>query len=430
METYAIGLLGWGTVGGGVIDILQRDGNVFAERCGLSIKLKSIVTRSPERARNQDIGDIQLSSDIELITGDVEIKAVLHLVGGVETAKELALVCLRSGKHVITANKAMMAECGDELYQCAEEHHVSIAFEAAVAGGIPVISALRDGLVANHIGGFQAILNGTCNYILTKMEEEGLSYADALDQAKELGYAEADPSLDVNGTDTAHKLAILARIAYNYQVDFDSVAIEGIENVSAADIASAKGLGCRIKLLAVAQQQGEQFGLHVAPTLVPLDHPLAGVRANYNAVNFEASSAGPTLLVGQGAGALPTASAVLSDLVDIATGAYQITAQRFQFFKVSEQLPVCTASELTTSAYTRFAVKDERGVLAQITAIMSKHNISLHKVRQQEMKKGIAELELSTHPHAWSDFTQALHDMQTAGLLQGTAISYRELPSK
>ena len=341
MESYAIGLIGWGTVGGGVVDILSVLHDELADRCGFSFNLKRLlrVLRAPARAGP---GATTLSSDISAIVNDPEIRAVLHLVGGTEAAKDLAIQCLKSGKHVITANKALLAEHWEELYSCAAEHNCVVAFEAAVAGAIPIISSLRDGLVANQLHGIQGILNGTCNYMLTQMEEEGLSYDDALSQAKDLGYAEADPTLDVNGTDTAHKIAILARIASRKAVNFDDVRIDGIENVTAEDIKAAKELGYRIKLLGMYRPGAteDSAAISVEPTLVSLTHQLAGVRMNYNAVRVEGHAAGPNLLVGQGAGALPTASAVLADLVEVATGSYAATANRFKFFGATDSITI------------------------------------------------------------------------------------------
>ena len=264
---YAIGLLGWGTVGGGVLQLLNEDGAGLGERCGLDIWLKKIVTRQPNRQRDTVLPEgCELSDDITAITDDADIACVLHLVGGTTAAKDLAIACLAAGKHVVTANKALLAEHGDELFAVAAQHGVCLTFEAAVAGSIPVVAALRDGLVANRIDGLQGILNGTCNYMLSQMEQHSLDYDVALAQAKELGYAEADPTLDVNGTDTAHKLAILARIAFAAPVSFDQLRIEGIERISAADIASAQRLGCRIKLLAVARKRETGIELRVTPT--------------------------------------------------------------------------------------------------------------------------------------------------------------------
>ncbi|TVR46382.1 MAG: homoserine dehydrogenase, partial [Planctomycetota bacterium] len=349
--------MGWGTVGNGVLQLLHDDASLLQERCGLAFDCRAIVTRNLNRSRDQRLrGQAKLSTDLSAILEDDAIKSVIHLVGGTDDAFDIAAACLRAGKHVVTANKALLAERGRELFPLARQHQVAIAFEAAVAGGIPVIASLRDGLVANHIHSLHAILNGTCNYVLTQMEENGLDLNEAVGQAQELGYAESDPALDLNGTDTAHKLAILTRIAFSTVVEFGSFSVEGIQNITADDIASAKRMDCRIKLLAVAARRESGLELRVAPTLVPLDHPLASVPGNYNGVLIDGHAAGPNLLVGQGAGALPTASAVLSDLVGIATGAYQETAGVFSFFEPSEHVPVLAERDELTASYARFTV--------------------------------------------------------------------------
>ena len=428
MEAYKIGLVGWGTVGGGVLEVLARDGALLRERCGLDIELKAIVTRDPARAREQDPGSASVGTDLDVILNDPEIGTVLHLVGGVDAATEIAVKCLRAGKHVVTANKAMLAERWDEVVGAAREAGKSIAFEAAVAGGIPVIAALRDGLVANRIPAFHAILNGTCNYILTQMEEQGWGYDEALAQAKALGYAEADPTLDVDGTDTAHKLAILARIAFTTQIPFSSVNIEGIQAITAEDIASAKRMGSRIKLLAVAKQRDEGLELRVAPTLVPLDNPLAAVSANYNAVRILADAAGPTLLIGQGAGALPTASAVLADLVDVATGRYQETANRFRFFGGEAGPQVLPEEDEVTASYGRFRVKDRSGVLAELTGLLSRHGVSLLSVHQSEPDAaGVAVFEVTTHPVQARDFFSAVRAIDAADFTVAPSVILRRM---
>jgi homoserine dehydrogenase len=295
-----------------------------------------------------------VSDDITTILQDSDIRVVIHVVGGTTVARDLCIACLQAGKHVVTANKALLAVHGDELFALAAKHGVTIAFEAAVAGGIPVIAALRDGLVANRIKAIYAILNGTCNYILTRMTEDGKGYAEALKEAQALGYAESDPTLDVNGTDTAHKLAILARIAFHSRIPINDIRCEGIENLTAQDIASAKTMGARIKLLAVAQQTERGLELRVAPTLIQSNHPLSNVNQNYNGVYIDGSAAGPTLLVGQGAGALPTASAVLADVVDVCTGRYQNTAKRFQFFTSAQEAHLLPEADEVTGSYARF----------------------------------------------------------------------------
>ena len=428
MQRQAIGLIGWGTVGGGVVEILTRDHAVFAERCGLDLQLKAIVTRSPQRVRDQSPGGATVSDRIETITNDREIGVVIHLVGGTTEAKILLEACLRAGKHVVTANKALIAEHGDELFALAAKHNVSIAFEAAVAGGIPVIAALRDGLVANRIQSLSAILNGTCNFILTKMEQEDWGYAEALAEAQKLGYAEADPTLDVDGTDTAHKLAILARIAFNGRIPVSSIRVTGIQSLSAQDIESARTMGARIKLLAVARQRPQGLELRVAPTLVPLDHPLAAVNRNANGIAIQSSSAGPTLLTGLGAGALPTASAVLADVVDVISGRYQATASAYHFFRSATVPQVLAESEEITGTFARFAVSDRPGVLAGIATQLSQHGASVHSMHQgQADSTGRTVIEVITHPLRLGAMQDAVAAIDKAGLTSAPTTLLRKL---
>lgn len=427
MDTYGIGLIGWGTVGGGVIELLARDTARLRERCGLELALRTVVTRDPQRARGQRTG-ATVAKDVRAILDDPQVKCVLHLVGGTTEAKDLMLACLRAGKHVVTANKALIAEHADALFAEAAKHKVAIAFEAAVAGGIPVIAALRDGLVANRIDGIQAILNGTCNYILTRMEEEGCGFAEALAGAQQLGYAEADPILDIDGTDTAHKLAILARIAGMAPVRFDQIEVEGIQAITAADIASARRLGCRIKLLAHAKSRDDGLELHVAPTLVPLDHPLALVKANYNGVYIHADAAGPTLLVGQGAGAHPTASAVIADLVDVASGRYLETVRHFRFFQGGEPVRIVTEDDEVSASYARFAVEDRPGVLAQIARELAERRVSIRSLYQGEAPAGGGALvEVTTHPCRGGDFFAAVEAIDGAGLTRQPTVLLRRV---
>jgi len=428
MERCALGLIGWGTVGGGVVDILTRDAALFRERCGLDLYLKTIVTRTPGRDRGQKPATATVTDRVEVLLNDPEIRTVIHLVGGTTTAKDLCIACLKAGKHVVTANKALLAEFGDELFALAAKHQVTIAFEAAVAGGIPIIAALRDGLVANRIEGIYAILNGTCNYILTRMTEDGKDYGAALKEAQELGYAEADPTLDVNGTDTAHKLAILARIAFHGRIPVVSLRCEGIDRLTALDIESARTMGARIKLLAVAKPRPEGLELRVAPTLIPIDHPLASVNRNYNGIYINGSAAGPTLLVGQGAGALPTASAVLADVVDVCTGRYSATASRFQFFTSAIAVPLLPEDEEVTSSYARFAVADKPGVLAGITGLLSKQGVSVLNIHQGTPdRNGQALIEVSTHPLRSADFFAAIHAIDKSGLTLKPTVTLRRL---
>jgi homoserine dehydrogenase len=403
MATIGIGIIGFGVVGGGVVDVLAKDRATIAARTGVDLELRAVVSLPPYH--RSDVLGASLGKDLAAITGDSAIRIALLLVGGTTFAKDMCLACLKAGKHVVTSNKALIAAHGDELFAVAKEHHVAIAFEAAVAGGIPVIGALRDGLAANRIESITGILNGTCNFILTMMEQKQWSYQQALAEAQRLGYAEADPTLDVNGTDTGHKLAILSRIAFGIRVPLTALRIEGIQNVTAQDMASAARLKSRIKLLAMATQRPEGLELHVAPTLVPLDHPLAAVHMNYNGVYVVGSNSGPQLYTGQGAGALPTASAVLSDVIDVALGRAEQTFGSFGFVHHPTPPSFLPETEERTASYARFVSPDKPGILAGITQILSSKGISIRSIFQGESDdKGQASIELVTHPARGGDF--------------------------
>lgn len=427
MDRCALGLVGWGTVGGGVVEILGRDADLFRDRCGLDLVLSRIVTRDPARARTQRT-NASVGSDLGAILGDASISTVIHLVGGTTDATGICEQLIDAGKHVVTANKAMLAEHGDALFARAAKRGVAIAFEAAVAGGIPVIAALRDGLVANRIESIHAILNGTCNYILTRMEQAGIDYADALQEAQQLGYAEADPSLDVDGVDTAHKLAILARIAFGGRIPVAGIRTEGIGRITLQDIRSAMTMGARIKLLAVAHRRQTGLELRVAPTLVPLEHPLASVSRNYNGISITGSANGTTLLVGQGAGALPTASAVLADVVDVCTGRYQATANRFRFFTSHMEVSLLPEEAEITASYARFHVPDRAGVLAGIAQSLSAHGVSvlgIHQAVPHDVHTAV--IEVTTHPQRGGAFLDAIAEIDAAGLTTQPTVILRRL---
>ncbi len=426
MASIGIGIIGFGVVGGGVVDVLRRDRAVIAARTGVDLDLRAIVSMPPYKST--DVLGATLGQDIVLITGDPRITIALLLVGGTTFAKDLALACLRAGKHVVTSNKALIAAHGDELFAVAKEHQVAIAFEAAVAGGIPIIGALRDGLAANRILSITGILNGTTNFILTMMEQKAWSYQQALAEAQRLGYAEADPTLDVNGTDTAHKLAILSRIAFGIRVPLTALRIEGIQNVTAQDMTSAARLKSRIKLLAMATQRDEGLELHVAPTLVPLDHPLAAVHMNYNGIFVVGSSAGPQLFTGQGAGDLPTASAVLSDVIDVALGRAQQTFGSFGFVHQPKPPAFLAEADERTASYARFATPDKPGILAGITQILSVKGISIRSIYQGETDEhGQASIELVTHPARGGDFLAAVAEIDSMGLTVSPSVCYRRM---
>lgn len=426
MATVGIGIIGFGVVGGGVVDVLAKDRAVIAARTGVDLELRSVVSLPPYQ--RTDVLGASLGKDLAAITNDPAIRIVLLLVGGTTFAKDMCLACLKAGKHVVTSNKALIAEHGDTLFAVAKEHKVAIAFEAAVAGGIPIIGALRDGLAANRIESITGILNGTCNFILTMMEQKQWSYQQALAEAQRLGYAEADPTLDVNGTDTAHKLAILSRIAFGIRVPLAALRIEGIQNVTAQDMASAARLKSRIKLLAMATQRPEGLELHVAPTLVPLDHPLAAVHMNYNGVYVVGSNSGPQLYTGQGAGALPTASAVLSDVIDVALGRAEQTFGSFGFVHHPTPPSFLPEAEERTASYARFVSPDKPGILAGITQILSSKGISIRSIFQGEADaQGQASIELVTHPARGGDFLDAVAEIDRKQLTAAPTVCYRRL---
>jgi homoserine dehydrogenase len=426
MVSVGIGIIGFGVVGGGVIEVLQRDRGTIAARTGVDLELRAVISLPPYKTT--EVLGAKLGSDIGLLTEDPQIRIALLLVGGTTFAKDLALACLAAGKHVVTSNKALIASHGDELFAAAKAKGVAIAFEAAVAGGIPIIGALRDGLAANRIESITGILNGTTNFILTMMEQKQWSYHQALAEAQRLGYAEADPTLDVNGTDTAHKLAILSRIAFGIRVPLTALRIEGIQNVTAQDMASAARLKSRIKLLAMATQRDEGLELHVAPTLVPLDHPLAAVHMNYNGVYVVGSSAGPQLFTGQGAGALPTASAVLSDVIDVALGRAEQTFGSFGFVHQPKPPHFLAEADERTASYARFVTPDKPGILAGITQVLSARNISIRSIYQEETDEHQqASIELVTHPARGGDFLEAVAEIDRKGLTVATTVCYRRL---
>lgn len=426
MATIGIGLIGSGVVGGGVIDLLAKDRALIAARTGADLEIRAVVTKPPFRKEMPP--GAAVGGDIALIADDPRISIAILLVGGTTVAKDLCIACLTAGKHVVTANKALIAAHGDELFALARAKGVAIAYEAAVAGGVPIIAALRDGLAANRIESIHGILNGTCNYILTQMDQKGWSYQQALAEAQRLGYAEADPTLDVDGTDTAHKLAILARIAYGVSVPTGSVRTEGIQHLTVQDLESAKRLRARIKLLAVARVQEHGLELRVAPTLVPLDHPLAAVHMNYNGIYVVGSSSGPQLFTGQGAGALPTASAVVADVIDMAIGKAKQTFAAFSFVQAPNKLPFLTEADELTGSYARFITPDRSGILAALTQILSAHAVSVLSMYQGEPDaNGQAVIEVVTHPVRGGSFLAAITEIDGKGITTQPTVCYRKL---
>lgn len=385
MEKTKVAIIGCGTVGSGVARLLLDYGDRTARHAGRTLWLERVAVRDFARARHCELPQGVLTDRLEDVTGDPEIKVVAQLIGGLEPARAIMLKLLEAGKDVVTANKALLAEHGPELFDRARELGRSIAFEASVAGGIPIVANIGQCLSANQIESLEGILNGTSNYILTRMEQHGASYADALAEAQRLGYAEADPTMDVDGTDAAQKLAILAHLAFGARVHWRDIPREGVDQLQLADIRYAGELGYRVKLLAVAKIVDDELELHVSPTLARKGSTLAEVREAYNAVSVVGDAVGRLFFHGLGAGQMPTASAVVADMIDTAVGRTAITFRTLELW--SQREARVTPSDFANTAsrfYLRFNVEDRPGVLGEITGILGKHDISIASVLQHE----------------------------------------------
>jgi homoserine dehydrogenase len=390
MKDVCVGLIGWGTVGSGVISILMDSQDVIEKRLGGRLWLKWVADKDLERPRAVNVPAEILTRDANVVLDDPDVDIVVELIGGIEPAKTFIMRALERGKHVVTANKALLAHHGNELFAVAAQNNRVIAYEASVAGGIPFIKILREGLAANRITALVGILNGTCNFILTRMREAGLSFNDALVEAQRLGYAEADPSLDVDGVDTAHKLAVASSLAFDMPIAFDKIFVEGIRTLDPLDIQYGEEFGYQLKLLAIAKQTtGEGVELRVHPTFVPSGHVLASVRGAYNAVFVNGDAVGNTMFYGLGAGMMPTGSAVVADIMDISRcliqGTEPLMGKRPSEGKAGYQssVAVIPMEDVVSSYYFRFSAVDRPGVLSKISGILGKHSISISAVIQK-----------------------------------------------
>ncbi|HOJ51375.1 MAG TPA: homoserine dehydrogenase [Syntrophales bacterium] len=416
MNIISIGLIGFGTIGSGVVKLLTEAGRDLKRRLGFELRLKKIADVDLKRVRPVSVPAAMLTPDPMEIVNDPEIDIVIELIGGCEPAGEIIKAALRRKKHVVTANKALLAECGDELWHLARQEHCDIGFEASVGGTIPIIKTIRESLVANEIEHLMAIMNGTTNYVLTKMTDESREFGEVLAEAQRLGFAEADPSFDIDGKDTAHKLAIVLSLAYGGTVRLSDFYCEGIRGISHQDIEFARELGYRVKLLAIAFKRGEKVEARIHPTMIPMDHLLASVGSNYNAFYIVGSASGPIFLFGQGAGMMPTASAVVGDVVDIAKrmmrggkkglspGAGELMLQ---------PLDLIPFDEICTNYYFRFMAADRAGVLSKISGILGNHNISIASVIQKGRKKdGAVPIVMVTHEARERDVKEALKKIE------------------
>ncbi|MEX0936461.1 MAG: homoserine dehydrogenase [Pirellulales bacterium] len=401
MRKTKVAIIGLGTVGTGVARLLLDYGDRTARHAGRTLWLEKAVVQDLARPRDCDLPQGVLTDRLEEVTGNPEIKVVAQLIGGLEPARTIMLKLLESGKDVVTANKALLAEHGAELFDRARELGRSIAFEASVAGGIPIIANISQCLSANQIELLQGILNGTSNFILTEMEAKGADVATAVAQAQELGYAEADPTMDVDGSDAAQKLAILAHLAFGARVHWRDIPRKGIDKLDSADIRYARELGYRIKLLAVARLEAEGLELHVSPTLVKAGTPLAEVRGPYNAINVVGDAVGPVFFHGLGAGRMPTASAVVADMIDTAVGRTAITFRTLELWSnTNARVTPNDHADARGRFYLRFSVEDHPGVMADITGVLGRHQISIASVLQHEAahpNENVVPLVIMTH---------------------------------
>ncbi|MCF6204703.1 MAG: homoserine dehydrogenase [Methylococcaceae bacterium] len=392
MKPVKVGVLGLGTVGGGVVNVLTRNAKEISRRAGRKILVTHASARNLTQERICDTQGIELTTNSLDIINDPEIDIILELIGGTTLAKNLILQAIENGKHIVTANKALIALHGNEIFAKASEKGVMVLFEAAVAGGIPIIKAIREGLSGNQIEWLAGIINGTGNFILTEMRDKGRDFSEVLAEAQVLGYAEADPTFDVEGIDAGHKLAILASLAFGIPLQFEKVFTEGISNISRADVEYAEELGYRIKHLGIARKTEQGIELRVHPTLIPERRLIANVDGVMNAVLVQGDAVGPTLYYGAGAGAEPTASAVISDVVDVVrvlTGdpEHRVPHLAFQEDAISD-IPVLTSEQIQTAYYLRLTAEDKPGVLAEVTRILSNHNISIEALIQKEPLEG------------------------------------------
>jgi homoserine dehydrogenase len=411
-----VGLLGCGNVGGAFVEVLQRDAGTIAARTGLHLEITRVAVRTTTRERAVAVDPSLLTHDAAGVAGDPSIDVVVELIGGIEPARTLILAALKAGKPVITANKELIANVGQELFEAAATAGVDLLFEAAVAGGIPLIRPLRESLAGENIRRVTGIVNGTTNFILTRMTEQGASYADALAEAQQLGYAERDPTADVEGFDAGAKAAILASIAFGARVVAGDVYREGISGITAADIAYAGRLGYVVKLLAVAERfDSGEVGVRVHPAMVPATHPLASVRDSFNAVFIEGQAVGELMLYGRGAGGMPTASAVIGDLIDAAhnlrTGGVGRSPQ-------PAPAALRSIDDLTSAYYLDLEVLDRPGVLAQVAGVLGRHDVSIRSMEQDELAPDpgageAARLVFITHTARERDVQACLHELRS-----------------
>lgn len=423
MKSIKVGLLGFGTIGTGVVRILQQNAELLAKRLGQSLELVKVADLDITSDRGVILAPGVLTTDVAEVIDNPDIDVVIELIGGYEPAKAFILKAIANGKHIVTANKALMAVHGQAIITAANEQGVEVMFEAAVGGGIPIISAIKENLCANRFSTVLGVLNGTCNYILTKMTDEGSDFAPVLKEAQELGYAEADPTFDIEGVDTAHKIALLAALCFGTKVDFDQVYTEGVGNIAAIDIQFATQMGYKIKLLAIGKNDGERIEVRVHPTMIPTSYQLAEVDGVFNAVRLSGDFLGPAMLYGSGAGMDATASAVMGDVMAIARDILSGARTRTPIMGYCQErigvLPIKPMNEIVSHYYLRFTTVDQPGVLARISGILGNYDISIQSMIQPERHAADAvPIVLMTHDARESNVIRALTEIDRLDIIQ------------
>ena len=427
-KAISVGIIGFGTVGTGTARILLKKRNELERKLGFPVVLKKIADLDIKRDRGIKLPKGILTDDSDAIIQDPGIDIVVELIGGIHPAKEIIIRALKNKKHVVTANKALLAEEGSQIFKEAEKNKVDIGFEASVAGSIPIIKIIRESLIGNSINNIYGIINGTANYILTKMTEEKVDFDTVLKEAQELGYAEADPTFDIEGIDSAHKLTILASLAYGIPISFKRVYTEGITRITPLDIQFASEFGYRIKLLAIAKKTGKDIEMRVHPTMLPEDDLISGVSGVFNAIFVEADAAGDALYYGRGAGEMPTGSAIVSDIVDIARNIITGSSGRLQGINAVDTpgLKIKNIEDVRTCYYLRFSAIDKPGVMSRISGILGSHNISIKSMIQKGRKKEKAvPVVMMTHIAREKDMIGALKEIDRLSIVSGRTMYLR-----
>ena len=432
MKSLKVGLLGIGTVGGGTYAVLTRNQEQISRRAGRKIEVVKVADRNLELAKKLTNGQVEVTDDVFSVVTDPNVDVVVELIGGYTLAKDVVLKAIEHGKHVVTANKALIATHGNEIFAAAKAKGVIVAFEAGVAGGIPIIKALREGLVANKIEWIAGIINGTTNFILTEMRDKGLAFADVLGEAQRLGYAEADPTFDVEGIDAAHKLMIMAAIGFGIPMQFDKVYTEGITKLETKDIRYAEELGYRVKLLGITKHSDNGIEIRVHPALIPEKRLIANVDGAMNAVVVKGDAVGPTLYYGAGAGAEPTGSSVIADLVDVARMQNTSIEERVPYLAYHDttataRTPILPIGEISTAYYLRMRALDKPGVLAEVTKILGDRQISIDAMMQKEPQDGETEADIVilTHITVEKNINAAIQAIEALPAIDGAVVKLR-----